>query len=72
MAGPKREAKKHEVDPETHKEAENLAREALEEIREGHKDEGQFLIDEARHLDKSAVEEVLDERGKPKAKPSGR
>lgn len=45
--------------PERSEEAQNLAREGLEEIKHGDKEEGEFLIDEAKALDKSAAEEVL-------------
>ena len=50
--------------PERSEEAQNLAREGLEEIQHGDKEEGKFLIDEARALDKKAADEVLKQEGK--------
>ena len=40
-------------------EAHNLAVEALEEIKHGNKEEGKFLLDEAKQLDPKAAEEVV-------------
>ena len=40
-------------------EAHNLAVEGLDEIKHGNKEEGKFLIDEARHLDPKAADEVV-------------
>ncbi len=45
--------------PETAEEARNLATEGLEEIKSGNKEEGKFLIDEARNLDPAATDEVV-------------
>jgi hypothetical protein len=50
------------ADPEKRHEAENLAKEAMEEIQHGNKDEGRFLAEEARELDPSAAENVLRAR----------
>ena len=47
--------------PERSEEAENLAREGLEEIKHGDKEEGEFLLSEAKALDKAAAEAVLKE-----------
>ena len=47
--------------PERSEEAENLAREGLEEIKHGDKEEGEFLIGEARQLDKAAADAVMKE-----------
>jgi hypothetical protein len=56
---------KHEPKlPERSEEAQNLAREGLEEIKHGDKEEGEFLIDEARALDKKAADEVVKKEGK--------
>jgi hypothetical protein len=60
---------KHPIDPETRKEAENLAHEAVEELKQGHKDEARFIIEEARHLDKATADEVMHEDKAPKRKP---
>ena len=40
-------------------EAHNLAVEGLDEIEHGNKEEGKFLIDEAKHLDPKAAAEVV-------------
>jgi hypothetical protein len=45
--------------PDRAEEARNLATEGVEEIAHGNKEEGKFLIDEARHLDKAAADEVV-------------
>ena len=44
---------------ETADEARALAREGLDEMHSGNKEEGKFLIDEARSLDKKAADEVV-------------
>ena len=44
---------------DTADEARALAREGLEEMHGGNKEEGKFLIDEARSLDKTAADEVV-------------
>lgn len=59
----------HGVDEDKATEAKNLAKEGLEAIQQGDKDEGKFLIDAAKDLDKEAAGEVLKE--KP-AKGSGK
>ena len=57
------EAKPHELHlPDRAEEARNLASEGLEEIQHGNKDEGKFLIDEAKALDKAAAESVVNEK----------
>ncbi len=48
--------------PERSEEAENLAREGLDEIKHGDKEEGEFLLNEARQLDKSAANKVISEK----------
>ncbi len=54
------DAKPHDVHlPERAEEARNLASEGLEELQHGNKEEGKFLIDEAKALDKEAAEEVV-------------
>jgi hypothetical protein len=61
------------ADPEKRHEAENLAREAVEELDHGNKEEGKFLAEEARELDRTAADAVLKE-GKhagERAKPAG-
>ncbi len=45
--------------PDRKEEARNLASEGMEEMAHGNKDEGKFLIDEARNLDKAAADEVV-------------
>ena len=45
--------------PDRAEEARNLASEGLEEMRHGNKEEGKFLIDEARVLDKAAADAVV-------------
>lgn len=44
-------------------EATELTKEALEEIRRGEKEDGKFVLDEARKLDPDAVEKTLRPRG---------
>ena len=54
------DTKPHEVHlPDRAEEARNLATRALEELQHGNKDEGKFLIDEARALDKAAADAVV-------------
>ena len=48
-------------DDGTRIEAERLAREGLEEIRAGDKEDGKFVLDEARKLDPAAVEALIKE-----------
>ena len=50
-----------------HEEAKHLAEEAVEEMGHGNKEEGKFVLEEARKLDPSAVDEVLDDQGKTPA-----
>jgi hypothetical protein len=59
--------KQHAPDPSSREEAQNLTREAVKELRHGNEDEAQFVLDEARKLDKSAVDEVLRTEGKGKS-----
>jgi biopolymer transport protein ExbD len=47
-------------------EAKHLAEEAVEEMKQGNKEEGQFVLNEAKKLDADAVGEVLHQ-----ANPSG-
>ncbi len=47
------------ADPEKRHEAENLAREAAEELEHGNTEEGKFLAEEARQLDPNAADAVL-------------
>ena len=44
-------------------EARNLAREAVEEMRHGDRDEAKFLADEAKALDAKAADDVLTKAG---------
>ena len=44
--------------------ARHLAEEAMEELKQGNKDEAKFVLDEARDLDPGAVDEVLKEQKK--------
>lgn len=55
-------------------EAQNLAKEVVEEIRHGNKEEGEFLAEEARALDGGAAAKVLDHRSgeKPAGRPDER
>jgi hypothetical protein len=46
-------------DAGTREEARRLAEEAMEEMKQGNKEEAKFVLDEARDLDKAAVDEVL-------------
>jgi hypothetical protein len=48
-----------QADAEKKQEATNLAREAVDEIRHGNKEEGKFLAEEAKALDPRAAEHVL-------------
>ncbi len=45
--------------PSRSEEARNLAKEAVEETRHGNKEEGDFLMAEAKNLDREAAKEVL-------------
>ena len=45
-------------------EARQLAEEAIEELEAGNKDEAKFVLEEARTLDKAAVDEVMKEHKK--------
>jgi hypothetical protein len=55
---------KQRSEPTRKDEATALTKEALEEIRQGEKEDGQFVLDEARKLDPDAVEQALRrERG---------
>jgi len=49
-------------DAGTREEARHLAEEAIEEMKQGNKEEAKFVLDEARDLDKAAVDEVLKEQ----------
>ena len=48
--------------PDRSEEARNLAAEGVEEKQHGNKEEGDFLIEEARHLDKAAADEVVGKK----------
>ncbi len=48
--------------PDTTEEARNLATEGLDAMQHGDKEEGKFLIDEARHLDKAAADAVVGKK----------
>ena len=48
--------------PDRAEEAHNLAVEGLEEMQHGNKEEGKFLIDEARAMDKAAADEVVKQK----------
>ena len=48
--------------PDRAEEARNLAVEGMEEMRQGNKDEGKFLIDEARAMDPAAADEVVKQK----------
>jgi len=56
------ETQRASSDPDKRHEAENLAKEALEELRHGNKDEGNFLAGEARELDPAAADGVLKQQ----------
>jgi len=45
--------------PERAEEARNLATEGMEEMKAGNKEEGDFLINEAKQLDQAAAQDVL-------------
>ncbi len=47
--------------PERSEEAQNLAREGLDEIKHGDKEEGEFILQEARQLDRAAADAVIKE-----------
>jgi len=53
-----------ETDTSRHEEARHLAEEAVEERKRGNKEEADFVLNEARDLDKDAVKEVLKEQKK--------
>jgi hypothetical protein len=46
-------------DPHTSTEARRLAEEAMQERRSGNQDEAEFVLEEARALDRKAVEQVV-------------
>src|SRR5437763_14800162 len=56
------ETQRSSPDPEKREEAVNLAKEALEELQHGNKEEAKFLTEEARELDPEAVEAVLHDQ----------
>lgn len=60
------------ADPEKRHEAENLAREAVQELEGGDKAEGKFLAQEARELDRAAAEAVLKDEEHQKGAKSSR
>ena len=64
MAQKDRVQKETGGDPAQREEARHLAEEALEEMSQGNKDEAKFVLDEARALDKGAVDQVLKEQKK--------
>ncbi len=49
-------------------EAQNLAKEAVDAIKQGDKEEGEFLADAAKELDGAAADKILKESGKQKGK----
>ena len=49
-------------------EAQNLAKEAVDAIKQGDKEEGEFLADAAKELDPAAADRILKEGGKQKGK----
>ncbi|MBV9757121.1 MAG: hypothetical protein JO047_08715, partial [Alphaproteobacteria bacterium] len=62
---------RHGRDPDKREEAANLAREAVDELRHGEREEGQFLAEEARELDAAAAEAVLKQSDKAE-RPAGK
>ena len=62
---------RHGRDPDKREEAANLAREAVDELRHGDREEGQFLAEEARELDAAAAEAVLKQPDKAE-RPAGK
>lgn len=63
------ETQRSSPDPEKREEAANLAKEAIEELEHGNKEEAKFLTEEARELDPDAAEAVLHEQER---KPAGK
>jgi len=55
------------ADSSTREEAQHLAEEAVQEMKQGNTEEADFVLNEARSLDKDAVEQVLkrEHKGKP-------
>jgi hypothetical protein len=51
-------------DPAIAEEARQFAREAIQEMKQGHSDEARLVIDEARQMDPKAVEDVLQQQDK--------
>ena len=49
-------------DPAIAGEARHIAEEAVEEMKQGDKNDAQFVLDEARKMDREAVDEVVKER----------
>ena len=59
------------ADPEKKEEAKNLAKEAVQELKHGNREEGEFLAQEAKSLDPSGASEVLKHGDKDKPKKTG-
>ena len=64
MAKDQTPRKNETPDSETREEARHLAEEAMEEMERGNEEEAKFVLNEARALDKDAVEDVLEEQKK--------
>lgn len=64
MAKDQTPRKNETPDPETREEARHLAEEAMEEMERGNEEEAKFVLNEARALDRDAVEDVLEEQKK--------
>jgi hypothetical protein len=56
--------------PDKKEEAKNLAREAVEELEHGDRDEGRFLAEEAKALDPAGAAEVMKGAPAEKARKS--
>ncbi len=50
---------KEDAGPDRATEAKDLAKDAVEAVQQGDKEEGEFLADAARDLDRKAADEVL-------------
>jgi hypothetical protein len=57
----KNDAEKGESQPDRHEQARDLAEQALEEYAKGDKKKGDQLAEQAAKIDRSAVEEVVQE-----------
>jgi hypothetical protein len=66
MARKDEQTSKQPADHPNAEEARRLAQEAAQEMKQGNKEEAEFVLNEAKSLDKEAVEQVLKRGDKGK------